>query len=101
MAIELSPEITKQLQSSIKRYFAENLDQDIGDLRAGMLLNYCLKEIGPSVYNQAIADAQAYFQGRVGDLEGVCYEKEFTYWTPTTPVELGKPRTKGSGLTSA
>jgi len=101
MAIELSPEITKQLQSSIKRYFAETLDQDIGDLRAGMLLNYCLKEIGPSVYNQAIADAQAYFQGRVGDLEGVCYEKEFTYWTPATRVELGKPRTKGSGLTSA
>jgi uncharacterized protein (DUF2164 family) len=101
MAIELSPETTKQLQSSIKRYFAENLDQDIGDLKAGMLLDYCLREIGPSVYNQAIADAQAYFQGRVGDLEGVCYEKEFTYWTATTRVELGKPPTNGSGLTSA
>ncbi len=102
MAIELSPETAKQLQASIKRYFAENLDQDIGDLKAGMLLNYCLKEIGPSIYNQAIADAQAYFQGRVGDLEGVCYEKEFTYWTPPTPAErVGKPRAKGSGLTSA
>ncbi len=101
MAIELSPETTKQLQSSIKRYFAENLDQDIGDLKAGMLLDYCLKEIGPIVYNQAIADAQAYFQGRLGDLEGVCYEKEFTYWTPTAPVELRKPPTNGSGLTSA
>ena len=102
MAIELSPETTKQLQASIKRYFAENLDQDIGDLKAGMLLNYCLKEIGPSIYNQAIADAQAYFQGRVGDLEGVCYEKEFTYWAPKPPGERGgKPRPKGSGPTSA
>lgn len=101
MAIELSAETTKQLQASIKRYFAENLDQDIGDLKAGMPLNYCLIEIGPSIYNQAIADAQAYFQVRVGDLEGVCYEKEFTYWTPKPAERKAKPRTKGSGLTSA
>ena len=47
-----------------------------------MLLDYCLKEIGPTIYNQAIADAQSYFQGRVSDLEGVCHEEEFTYWAP-------------------
>jgi uncharacterized protein (DUF2164 family) len=82
MAIKLSPETTKQLQASIKRYVAENLDQDIGDLKAGLMLDYCLKEIGAVVYNRAIADAQSYFQGRVADLEGVCYEKEFTYWAP-------------------
>jgi hypothetical protein len=34
------------------------------------------------VYNKAIADAQAYFQERAVDLEGVCYEKEFTFWAP-------------------
>ena len=80
MPITLPPEAKKQLLGSIKRYAAENLDQDIGDLKAGMLLDYFLKEIGPTVYNQAIADAQGYFQARVGDLEGVCFEKEFTYW---------------------
>lgn len=82
MAITLSPETTKQLHASIRRYVAENLDQDIGDLKASLLLDFCLKEIGPTVYNQAIADAQAYFTGRVADLEGVCHEDEFTYWTP-------------------
>jgi len=86
MAITLPPEAKKQLLGSIKRYVAENLDQDIGDLKAGMLLDYFLKEIGPTVYNQAIADAQGYFQARVGDLEGVCFEKEFAYWVqPATP----------------
>ena len=82
MAIELSADLKKQLHASIKRYFVEHLDEDIGDLKAGLLLDYCLKEIGPVVYNRAIADAQAYFQERVVDLEGVCYEKEFTYWAP-------------------
>ncbi len=85
MTITLSDDTTKQLRASIKRYFAENLDQDIGDLKADLLLDFALREIGPSIYNQAIADAQAYFQARVVDLEGVCYQKEFTYWPPARP----------------
>ena len=95
MAITLSPDATKQLHISIKRYFAEHLDQDIGDLKAGMLLDYCLKEIGPTVYNRAIADAQKYFEGRVVDLEGVCYEKEFGYWEPKPADRRGKPTRPG------
>ena len=82
MAITLSPEVARQLQASIKRYAAEHLDQDLGDLQASLLLDFCLKEVGPSVYNKAIADAQAWLQGRLVDLEGVCYEPVFTYWPP-------------------
>ena len=80
MPIALSPETNKRLVASIKRYAAETLDEEIGDLKAALLLEYCLKEVGPSIYNQAIADAQAYFTGRVADLEGVCHEDEFGYW---------------------
>ena len=80
MAIKLPPETITRLVASIKRYAAENLDGEIGDLKAGLLLEYCLEEIGPSIYNQAIADAQAYFTGRVADLEGVCHEPEFGFW---------------------
>lgn len=80
MPITLSPETTRRLVASIKRYAAENLDEEIGDLKAALLLEFCLKEIGPSIYNQAIADAQSYFTGRVADLEGVCHEDEFGYW---------------------
>ena len=71
MPITLSQDTTKKLQASIKRYAAEHLDEEMGDLKAGLFLDYCLREIGPAVYNQAIADAQKYFQGRVEDLEGV------------------------------
>jgi len=80
----------KQLQASIKRYASEHLDQDLGDLQASLLLDFCLKEIGPTVYNKAVADAQAWLQGRLVDLEGVCYEPEFTYWPP--PGRGPKPR---------
>lgn len=82
MPITLPPDTTKQLHGSIKRFFTEHLDEDIGDLKAALVLDFCLKEVGPSVYNQAITDAQAYFSTRVVDLDGVCHEPEFSYWKP-------------------
>lgn len=97
MAITLSDQATKQLRASIKRYCAENLDQDLGDLKADLLLDFVLREIGPTIYNQAIADAQAYFQGRVVDLEGVCYQREFTYWAPPPAGRQGPAQDPGSG----
>ena len=80
MAIELTKEAEQALIESIKRYFAEHMDEDIGDLKASLLLDFCLKQIGPSIYNQAIADAQAYMNDKVADLDGSCYEPEFGYW---------------------
>ena len=82
MAISFEPDVRKQAVASIRRYVAENLDLDVGDLKAGLLLDYFLKEIGPSVYNRAIGDAQVYFRDRVVDLEATCFEKEFTFWPP-------------------
>ena len=89
MQITLTPETTKKLQASIKRYAAEHLDEEMGDLKAGLFLDDCLQEIGPAVYNQAIADAQKYVQGRVEDLECVCHQPEFTYW-PAGPKGQGR-----------
>ncbi len=67
--------------ASIKRYFAENMEDEIGDLKALLLLEFVLKEIGPSIYNQAVGDAQACMQEKVTDLDGSCFEPEFGYWT--------------------
>lgn len=39
MAITLATEATRALLGSIKRYVSENFDQDIGDLKAGLLLD--------------------------------------------------------------
>jgi len=80
MAITLSDDARQRLTASIKRYFDENMDEEVGDLKAALLLEFCLKEIGPSIYNQAIGDAQAYMQEKAVDLDGTCYEPEFAYW---------------------
>lgn len=84
MAISLAPDTAKQAAASLRRFFAESWELDVGDLKAGLLLDFFLKEIAPSVYNRAISDAQVYFRDRVADLEGACYEKEFAYWPPSS-----------------
>jgi uncharacterized protein (DUF2164 family) len=76
MNIELSKERRQELIRSIKGYFLEHHDEEIGDLRAGLLLDFFLDLTGPPVYNQAIKDAQAYFQQKVEDLDGVCFQME-------------------------
>ena len=45
------------------------------------MLDFCVREIGPSIYDQAIADAQEYFQEKAADLAGARFAAEFDYWT--------------------
>jgi len=78
--MQLEPDTERYLIESIKRFFAEELDEDIGDLRAGIVLDYFVREIGPSVYNQAIADAQSTLERNVADLSGTRYQPEFDFW---------------------
>jgi uncharacterized protein (DUF2164 family) len=78
--ISLTDDARKHSIASIKRYFAEELHQDIGELKAGLILEFFLKEIAPTIYNGAIADAQTYLRDRLADLEGVCSAPEFAFW---------------------
>jgi uncharacterized protein (DUF2164 family) len=81
MAIELTKETTDELIPSIQKFFGEEFDEEIGNLRSQRILEFILIEIGPSIYNKAIKDAQAYVQDRLLDLDGACFEPEMTYWT--------------------
>ena len=76
MAIEFSPDVRQHLIGSIKQYFLETFDQDMGDLKASLILDFVIKEIGPAIYNSAVSDAQAHMQAFVSELDGVCFESE-------------------------
>ncbi len=85
MDIKLSPDTEKRLHGSIQRFVSEEYGESIGELGAGTFLTFCLREIGPAVYNQAVADAQACLQERVTDLENICFAEETSYWDKTSP----------------
>jgi uncharacterized protein (DUF2164 family) len=80
MAIELTKESRNAAVLSIERYFQENMEERIGNIQAAALLNFFLEEIGPSVYNQAVAEVQERIQMRVAELDIECHEHEFAYW---------------------
>jgi uncharacterized protein (DUF2164 family) len=80
MNLELPKQTRTAAIASIQRYFEENLPEPIGELPAGLLLNFFLEEIGPVIYNQAISDAQTRLQQRVADLNGELFADEFQYW---------------------
>ena len=65
VSIELSKQARTEAIASLQRYFEENLPEPIGELPAGLLLNFILEEIGPVIYNKAIGDAQSRLLSRV------------------------------------
>lgn len=76
MRRKLAPERKSQLIREIQGHFAEHWDEPIGELKAELLLEFFLAELGPQVYNQAIQDALAFLQEKLADLEGEFYEFE-------------------------
>jgi uncharacterized protein (DUF2164 family) len=91
MTIKLEQQTEEYLLKSIRQFFTEELDQEIGDLKARAVLEFCVREVAPSVYNQAIADAQQTLELAVADLGSVRYEPEFDYWKKRRPMIPDRP----------
>jgi uncharacterized protein (DUF2164 family) len=87
MAIELNKDVQTAAIASIQRFFGEKLQAPIGNVQAREVLDYFLKEIAPSVYNRAIAEAQQHLQAKVLDLDVECHEREFDFWKSAKPAK--------------
>ena len=94
MEIELTKEDRAQAIASVERYFnahfADELGTRLGNVQAGALLNFFLEEIGPCVYNQAVAEVQERLALRVSEVDIECHADAFGYWkkrAPKLPVE--------------
>lgn len=75
--ITVSDEARAYAMTALRSYFAEHWEEEVGDLKAALLLDFILAELGPTVYNQAIADARAFFEERTSDLAALCFRTEF------------------------
>lgn len=80
MAIELTKQEKTDIIPSVQRFFREELDEEISEMRATLLLNYIMKEIAPFAYNRGVKDAESYFRAKVEDLSATCFEDGLTYW---------------------
>lgn len=80
MSIQLPNDQHREAIASIVQYFQEQREEEIGNIAATDLLRFFLEEIGPSIYNKAVADVQQRMQMHVSDLDIEFHEEEFQHW---------------------
>ena len=66
--IKISSEKRIEMMSSIKSYFLEQRDEEIGDLAASLFLDFITEELAIEFYNQGVYDSYKYMSDRVEDV---------------------------------
>jgi uncharacterized protein (DUF2164 family) len=67
--IELSDDDKKFLIAEIKDFFLKEFEEEIGDLRADIVLDFILKKAGPKIYNLGVNDSRKWFRDKFEDLD--------------------------------
>lgn len=70
MTMRLSDERREQLTVRIQGFYVEEFDETLSSFRAAQLLDFCVDEVGPHVYNQAVQDARVFMQRKLDELDG-------------------------------
>ena len=68
--------LAHELAASLRAALRDDHDVQIGELGARLLLESIVAEVGPSVYNQALRDAQAHLGRVVDDLDVTLHQPE-------------------------
>jgi uncharacterized protein (DUF2164 family) len=76
LRIRLADERRAALVAALREHFRRELDEELSEFRAVGILDFFLKRLGPTVYNQAIQDARAFVQEKLDDLDAEFYERE-------------------------
>lgn len=66
--VAFTREETADLVAALRAYFRDELDQDLGQLPAEMMLDFIRDRIGPAFYNRGLYDAQAAVAARAEDM---------------------------------
>ena len=67
--IKLEKEQKDKLIRDIQWYFEKEREEEIGNLGAELILDFFLKEIAPTIYNEGLNDAKAWFTSKLADLD--------------------------------
>ncbi len=86
MTLELTPDDRKEALASLRRFVDAELDVELSDIQLRILLDYVMKEIAPSIRNQALDDAQVFLRERLADMDATLHEPPFAYWPKGSSV---------------
>ena len=66
--IKATKEQRDEMVATIKHYFLKKREEEIGDLQAGLMLDFILEELAPEFYNQGVSDSYTYLKDAIEDL---------------------------------
>lgn len=69
--VQLSNERKAAMIAEIKHYFAKERDEELGDLAAGMILDFITEKLAPAFYNQGVDNAYRYMKEATEDMLGI------------------------------
>lgn len=69
--IAIKDDRKKAMISSIKKYFMEERDEDLGDLGAQLILDFFIEKMGAEFYNQGLEDAHLFMSEKLEDMYGL------------------------------
>lgn len=76
MVLRLPKEHKEFLIKNIQSYFETERSENIGELAAGNILDFMIKQLGPMIYNQALRDAQTVVMQQMERVEEEIYSLE-------------------------
>jgi len=66
--INVTMEKRDDMVSAIKNYFLKEREEEIGDLAAGLILEFIIEELAPEFYNQGVYESYKYIEDLIEDL---------------------------------
>ncbi|HOB59897.1 MAG TPA: DUF2164 domain-containing protein [Methanoregulaceae archaeon] len=67
-AIIVPKEKREEMLAAIKQYYSEEQGEEIGDLKATLLLDFVTEHLAPGFYNQGVSDACQFMNEMVEDV---------------------------------
>ena len=78
MRIKLDDERKLKIVRALMHFSSSEFDEDMSEFQATAMVDFMLRQIGPSQYNQAIADARKYMAEKIEDLDTEFHEPDET-----------------------
>lgn len=71
--LELSREACQAAAARLRAVLQDELEVEVGALQAELLLYQLIRDLGPVIYNRALADARAVIAAKAEDMDEALY----------------------------
>lgn len=71
--LKVSNDQKLRLVRAIQAYFRTERDEELGELAAGLLLDFFMEQLAPVLYNQAVDDLQTVLSQKMASFEEDLY----------------------------